>query len=242
MPIKSALSSLPFRVAPSLAGLRLGGALLLSVIGTGFGSMTHDLNRMEALALERYGADAARTVAAWRRMMLEAQALPALEQLGRVNAFFNRNIAFDDDNIIWKQQDYWATPLETLARGAGDCEDFSIAKYMTLRLLGMPAERLKLIYVRARIGGEGSTVTQAHMVVGYFAEPGGEPLVLDNLIRDIRPAARRPDLFPVFSFDSEGLWVGNSTTSAADPTARLSRWRDALFRMQREGLHFAPTP
>jgi hypothetical protein len=46
----------------------------------------------------------------------------------------------------------------------------------------------------------------------------------------------RPDLSPVYSFNSDGLWVGGATTSSADPTTRLSRWRDVLERMRRDGL------
>ena len=59
---------------------------------------------------------------------------------------------------------------------------------------------------------------------------------LDNLTGEVRPATRRPDLTPVFSFNSAGLWVAGANTSTADPTTRLSRWRDVLARMQREGL------
>lgn len=75
------------------------------------------------------------------------------------------------------------------------------------------------------------------MVLGYYAEPAGEPLILDNLVNGIRPAASRPDLSPVFSFNAQGLWVpGSAQAAAADPTARLSRWRDLLDRMRAEGL------
>ncbi|WP_041642281.1 transglutaminase-like cysteine peptidase [Azoarcus olearius] len=195
-----------------------------------------DLDRMQSQAAERFGSTAAELVAAWRRLLGESAAETDADKLARVNTFFNRRLLFEDDSVVWRQNDYWATPLETMGRGAGDCEDFAIAKYMTLRLLGVPADKLRLIYVRAQIGGPGSTASQAHMVLGYFAAPTDEPLVLDNLISEIRPAARRPDLFPVFSFNDEGLWVAGASTSSADPTARLSRWRDALDRMRREGL------
>ncbi|MGE0012021.1 MAG: transglutaminase-like cysteine peptidase [Azoarcus sp.] len=195
-----------------------------------------DLDHMQALAVTRYGESGGEAVAAWRRMISEAREVDEAGKLARVNTFFNRRIRFVDDIIIWKQSDYWATPLETLGRNAGDCEDFSIAKYMSLRLLEVPADKLRLVYVRARIGAAGSTITQAHMVLSYFETPNAEPLVLDNLIGEIRPAGRRPDLFPVFSFNNEGLWVGGGTTSSADPTTRLSRWRDVLERMRSEGL------
>ena len=209
---------------------------ILFCVGAAIGGGDGDGDRMQRLAGERYGTAGAESVRAWRRMIADAQSLDDLGKLRWTNTFFNRRIFFDDDIVIWKRADYWATPLETLGRGAGDCEDFSIAKYMTLRLLGIPADKLRLIYVRAQIGGLRGGRSLAHMVVGFYASPQAEPLVLDNLIGEIRPATRRPDLFPVFSFNTDGLWVGGSTASSADPTIRLSRWRSVLERMREEGL------
>jgi hypothetical protein len=74
------------------------------------------------------------------------------------------------------------------------------------------------------------------MVLAYYARPDAEPLVLDNLDVRILPASQRPDLRPVFGFNSEGLWMAG-VQSPADPTARLSRWRDLLRRMQEQGLN-----
>ncbi|MDO8273964.1 MAG: transglutaminase, partial [Serpentinimonas sp.] len=79
-------------------------------------------------------------------------------------------------------------------------------------------------------------LTEAHMVLGFFETPLAEPLILDNLITSVRPASSRPDLTPLFSFNSEGLWVAGQTQQVASSTARLSRWRDVLERMSREGL------
>ena len=50
------------------------------------------------------------------------------DKLNEVNQFFNARMAFRDDIVVWKQQDYWATPIEFLRKGAGDCEDFALAK------------------------------------------------------------------------------------------------------------------
>jgi predicted transglutaminase-like cysteine proteinase len=192
-----------------------------------------DLDKTQTLALQRYGTHAAETVGAWRRLIEESRDLPDNDKLNKVNAFFNRRILFQDDIVVWQQTDYWATPLEFMGRGAGDCEDFTIAKYVTLQMLGVGNERLRLIYVRAK---SGATVSIAHMVLGFYTQPTEEPLILDNLISSIRPASQRPDLAPVFSFNSDGLGVGGATASAADPTTRLSRWRDVLERMRQEGL------
>ncbi len=197
-----------------------------------------DLDKMLQLAQQRYGANGSNTVQQWRTLLTQAQHLSESEKIQRVNAFFNNRIAFRDDQEIWGQADYWATPLETMGRGAGDCEDFSIAKYVTLKLLGIPIDRMRLIYVRAQIGGPHSSLSQAHMVLGYYAKSGDEPVILDNLVTEIFPASRRTDLYPVFSFNSEGLWVGQNQAgnAASSATARLSRWRGVIERMQKEGV------
>jgi len=77
---------------------------------------------------------------------------------------------------------------------------------------------------------------QAHMVLAYYATPAAEPLILDNLISEVRPASRRPDLVPVFSFNSDGLWQGVGAQAAGDPVSRLSRWRDVLAKARAEGF------
>lgn len=209
--------------------------LSLVIAGLMLAHAAVDLDRMQTLALERYGKRAEQTVIDWRKLIATAPA-EEVDKLVMVNDFFNRRIRFGDDIDIHGQADYWASPLETMGLGAGDCEDFTIAKYMTLRLLGIPNERLRLIYVRAQMGATGSGVSQAHMVLGYFPKTSAEPLILDNLVPEIRPASRRADLFPVFSFNSDGLWVGEGKASSGDPTTRLSRWRDVLSRMSQEGL------
>ena len=212
-------------------------ALLLSFLAV-FAAAAPDLDRVVLLAGQRYGSNAEETLRAWRAMIEAGKPLPERERLEMVNAFFNNNVLFEDDKIVWKQADYWATPLETLGRGEGDCEDYSIGKYVTLGLLGVPIEKLRITYVRADLGLPGSGISQAHMVLAYYPTPDGEPLVLDNLVSELRPASRRPDLRPVFGFNSQGLWVaGSRGPSAADPNARLSRWRDLLSRMSADGLN-----
>jgi predicted transglutaminase-like cysteine proteinase len=174
----------------------------------------------------------------WQTLLKESQNLPTTDKLQRVNDFFNRRIQFGEDIAIWGQSDYWATPMETLSKGAGDCEDFSIAKYFSLLVLGVPVDQLRLIYVKARIGGAGSAVQQAHMVLAYYASPDAEPLVLDNLITSIRPSSRRSDLQPVFSFNGQGVFagVGGDATLGAGGVGRLSVWADLLKRAREEGF------
>jgi len=215
---------------------RAGLIAALLVVLAGLAAAAPDFDLMEKLAASRFGAEGRGRIVEWRQLVAGSGGLPEEEKFRVVNDFFNRKIFFGTDAAIWGQTDYWATPLETLGLGKGDCEDFSIAKYTTLRLLGIPGDKMRLTYVKAKIGGMYSQITQAHMVLSYYPTPTAEPLVLDNLISDIRLASQRPDLYPIFSFSMENLWVGASATPAADATSRLSRWRDVLQRMRAEGL------
>lgn len=190
-----------------------------------------DADRMN-LAAQRLGPRAVEGARALQPLLARMSGLDEAAKLPLVNEFFNRRILFRDDTEVWGQVDYWASPLETLNKGAGDCEDYAIAKYFSLVAAGMPVAKLRLVYVRAQIGG----AVQAHMVLAYYAQPEAEPLILDSLIGEVRPASRRPDLAPVFSFNSEGLWQGVAGASAGDPVARLSRWREVLEKARAEGF------
>lgn len=213
----------PRRVAAAL--LVCAGLVLLAVAAT-------DLDRLQQLAQSRYGAETARRVADWRGLLADVRGQSEAEKLRQVNEHFNRRIRWVEDRELWQQEDYWATLLETLAQGAGDCEDFAIAKYVSLLLAGVQESKLRLTYVRMQQPGEAEPL--AHMILAYYPEPGAEPLILDNLDELIRPAARRPDLTPVYSFNATHLWLRGTHASSADPTARISRWRDVLARLQAE--------
>jgi predicted transglutaminase-like cysteine proteinase len=195
-----------------------------------------DFDRLLRSLTQRFGPAAQASYNDWRKIVEDGQNLSDEEKLRRVNQFFNRRIRFGDDIQIWGQTDYWATPMETLGRAAGDCEDFAIAKYFTLRSLNVATGKLRLVYVRARFGGPDSQIAQAHMVLTYYATPDAEPLVLDSLISDIRPASRRPDLTPVYSFNSDGLWVGAAPAPTNGGVGRLSRWQELLKRARDEGF------
>lgn len=221
-----------YLAARSRAALVLGAVLACALV-----LARADFDRMEQLALSRYNADTAATVAQWRALIDDIEVLTDEQKLARVNTFFNRLVRWRQDSDIWQQEDYWATPLETMARREGDCEDFAIAKYMTLLLAGVDVHKMRITYVKAQVGGPYSTVTQAHMVLAYYGASSADPLILDNMVAEIHPASRREDLKPVFGFNSQGLWVGTTATPAiTDPGARLSRWRNILQRMAADGL------
>jgi len=144
-----------------------------------------------------------------------------------VNDFFNANVQFISDLALWGKEDYWATPIEMLSVGAGDCEDYSIAKYFTLKQLGVDEAKLRLTYVKA------VEIGQAHMVLTYFENKRSVPLVLDNLITDIKPATQRKDLVPVYSFNGTGLWLAKARGEGqrVGDSSRLSLWEDLEKRM-----------
>jgi predicted transglutaminase-like cysteine proteinase len=206
--------------------LWVGGGLL-----AGLALANWDFALVLRNAESRYGSlgAAKQRILDWDALIKSSAALPEADKLGEVNRFFNRSIRFTDDIRLWQQNDYWATPVEMLVKGAGDCEDYSIAKYFTLRRLGIPSEKLRITYVKAL------NYNQAHMVLTYYASPTAEPLVLDNLINDIRPASQRKDLLPVYAFNAEGLYLAGSNTRKSD-TKKLSRWQDILKKMRAEGF------
>lgn len=212
------------------------GALWL---GAGLGihptpAAAFDPQRLRQSMQQQYGQAGLSVLEEWFNLLQQLQNQDVQAKLRGVNDFFNRRIRWIDDIQVWGQEDYWATPLEAMGKGQGDCEDYSIAKYITLKQLDITSQYLRMIYVRARIGR--SQITQAHMVLGYYSTPDAEPLVLDNIVPSITPASQRTDLDPLFSFNSDGLWAGGSSESRADPLARLSRWRSVIERMQTQGF------
>ena len=168
---------------------------------------------------------------AWQKLINTDDSNTDLEKMEKVNKFFNR-IEFIADAIHWKKNDYWATPVEFLATNGGDCEDFSLAKYFSLKAMGVEEKKLNMTYVKAL------KLNQAHMVVTYYPKPGAEPLVLDNLISEIKPASKRQDLLPVYSFNGKGLWLAKARGKGQriGGSERLKRWQDLLGRMP-EGLY-----
>ncbi|WP_370679810.1 transglutaminase-like cysteine peptidase [Comamonas sp. GB3 AK4-5] len=189
--------------------------------------------QMRQSMLARFGEGGVQRLEAWLAMLDQQAGRSVQGQLKAVNDFWNQNVVGSEDILIWGEQEYWATPLETLGKRQGDCEDYVIGKYFSLQRLGVPVEKLRFIYVRARVGGMGSTQSIAHMVLGYYETPQSEPLVLDNLMGNMLPASQRKDLTPVFSFNAQGIYVTGAQPASVE---RISRWKGLLARMQQEGF------
>jgi predicted transglutaminase-like cysteine proteinase len=115
-----------------------------------------------------------------------------------VNDLLNR-VPQVNDSAHWGVADYWATPAELVASNGGDCEDFVIAKYFALKESGIPAEKMRLTYVKSFQEGK----IENHMVLAYYSTPEAEPMLLDNVQPQMLPASKRPDLLPVYEFNGE---------------------------------------
>lgn len=208
--------------------------MLLVLLGTGIvEGVAVDFDRLRQALSGQFGTYALNRFHEWQQALTSAQRLSEPEKLRQINDFYNRYITFDDDYSVWGVSDYWATPMELIDNGRGDCEDFAISKYYSLLSLGVPLNKLRMVYVRAQQGVPGGTVQQAHMVLAYYPRPDADPLILDNLNPQILPASRRPDLSPVFSFNSAGLWQGTGNQSSR---SSLSRWQDLLARARAQGF------
>jgi predicted transglutaminase-like cysteine proteinase len=148
-----------------------------------------------------YGVQADKRLTALLELMNRIHASDETTKVREINTFFNR-LEYRSDAQVWGKSDYWATRLEFLGKGMGDCEDYAVAKFLTLIQLGVPAEKLFLTYVKAIGWAE-----TAHMVVSYYPQKGGVPLILDNYNKQIVLATERKDLLPVYSFTANDLYI-----------------------------------
>ena len=197
------------------------------IIGEDFHLDPELLNKAE----QKYGKSARLLLVSWENLITSDTSQNDLEKLERANQFLNQ-VEYIEDIYHWGQKDYWATPIEFLVTTGGDCEDYTIAKYFTLKAMGVAEEKLNLTYVKAL------TYNVHHMVLTYYSTPGSEPLVLDNIETEIRPASQRQDLLPIYSFNGTGLWLAKQREKGkfAGSSSRLQRWQDLMLRMSAGNL------
>jgi predicted transglutaminase-like cysteine proteinase len=210
----------------------LGASLLSSFMVAGLRAEL-DFSWISKQAEQLYGPLGAgkSRIDSWQRMLQQQAEATDEKKLDAVNRFFNVQLRFRPDQQVWGRQDYWATPVEALIKGMADCEDYAVAKYFSLRALGVPREKLRITYVKA------IRLNQAHMVLTYYPSPLSIPLVLDNLFDAIEPASERRDLVPVYAFNAEGVWMpGPIGGKPVGDSKRLSRWQDLLRKMRAEGF------
>jgi predicted transglutaminase-like cysteine proteinase len=166
----------------------------LSGLAFDFKPSLKDLNKME----KEHGISAKNRLLALVEMMNKIKDKSELEKLNYVNDFFN-NTPYYSDIEAWGVSDYWATRWELIGKDKADCEDYVIAKYFTLKELGVSPNKLRMTYVKS------IKFNASHMVLTYYENSNSIPLVLDNYNFKIFPASQRKDLIHIFSFNGDDL-------------------------------------
>lgn len=146
----------------------------------------------------------------WQDQLRGAEGLPLKEMAQRVNDIMNAH-PYIEDSTNWGVSDYWETPLEFLSRG-GDCEDFAIAKYVSLRMLGVPESRLRVAIVKDLQRGI------PHAILILY--DGSDALVLDNQNTQVRAASAISRYQPIFSINREGWWLHKAPSTTVVASAQ----------------------
>lgn len=145
------------------------------------------------------------TVNRWHSFLRTLRQRSPIEQLRAVNSYMNR-VRYISDRDNYGTIDYWATPRQFFARG-GDCEDYAIAKFMSLRALGWSRDRLRIVVVIDR------RKRQAHAVL--VAYHGGNAYVLDNQVGEVLPDNAVRHYHPVYSINERHWWFHMNVQPAA---------------------------
>ena len=180
----------------------------------------------------KYGYSVKKRLTTFIALLNELEDKDDIEKLNKINDYFNK-ITYNTDLVIWNQKDYWASREEFIGMGSGDCEDYTIAKYFSLKQLGFSDKTIFLTYVKA------IKYNQAHMVLTYFKTPDSTPLVLDNINPKILPANKRRDLHPLFNFNGEKIYMAKQRglgEVVPDSKLHLDKWSELILKIKHEKL------
>ncbi len=133
----------------------------------------------------------------WKTNIEKFKGLPLKDMATKVNTLINKT-KYITDNKNWGKTDYWATPVEFFTRG-GDCEDFAIAKYVSLRALGVPENRMRIAIVQDTL----KNIPHAILVV--YTEGGA--VILDNQSKAMKYASHVKRYKPIFSINRTAWWL-----------------------------------
>jgi hypothetical protein len=138
-------------------------------------------------------------------LLESAKGKPEREIIRLVNSGANRLIRYASDQRAFRREDYWASPFESL-KNRGDCEDFAILKYVSLRELGFSEDRLRIVVLNDTLRGLGHAVLSVRF--------DNEILVLDNQISRPTPHFLLKHYKPVYSLNAHGRWINLATRPA----------------------------
>jgi len=135
--------------------------------------------------------------------------------LEMINGAVNRAIAYRPDIDLWHVADYWENPSEIAQKGAGDCEDYAIAKYWLLRSLGVADSDLQLIVLTDRRNGAYHAVLGVHL--------NGATYILDSLTDHVAKDSLFIRYTPIMSFVADTGYIHGFKTGGARTVASLSK-------------------
>jgi predicted transglutaminase-like cysteine proteinase len=133
----------------------------------------------------------------WIRYLQKLVGDTAMEQVVAVNRYVNQ-WRYRTDWETFGRSDYWATPSEFL-HSSGDCEDYAITKYVSLRRLGFAAESVRLVVLRD------SRRNLAHAVLAVRV--GDKVYILDNLNDSVLRHEAIRNYRPYYSLNEEARWT-----------------------------------
>ena len=134
---------------------------------------------------------------AWDDFVKGLRGKDRMTQIRAVNREMNRR-AYIIDPINWGLKDYWATPLQFFKR-QGDCEDYAIAKFLSLRALGVPNEDMRVVVLMD------TNLNLAHAVLVVYL--GDRAYVLDNQISKVVRAETIRHYRPIYSINETNWWL-----------------------------------
>lgn len=118
----------------------------------------------------------------------DARAREGRARLGEINRAINLAIRPMSDQAQYGEIDVWSSPLATFAHGAGDCEDYAIAKFVALRMAGIAPDDLRIVIMRDTIHGEDHAVAVARLDGHWLTLDNRRmAMVEDANIRNFRP-------------------------------------------------------
>lgn len=132
----------------------------------------------------------------WEDFIKTVSAQTGVEQLDAVNRFLNQT-PYIVDSVNWGVEDYWETLGEFFQKN-GDCEDYAISKYVTLKKLGWAADSMRI----AVINDENLRIPHAVLVV----EHDNKRHILDNQANAILTDDKIYHYRPVYSINETGWW------------------------------------
>lgn len=175
-----------------------------SLFGTGevkstntapFTKLTDMFNRFER---EFHSQKDKQVIDNWRRELEPLKNLSLEQKAARVNKIMN-DISYSPDSKTWGKSDYWATPIEFMERGAGDCEDYAISKYASLRALGVPEDRMRIVIL------QDTAKNMPHAILAVYADSG--VMILDNQAKTVKYDTEINNYKPIYSINRQGWWL-----------------------------------